>query len=272
MKILQALKAYSAVFVITCACFIFNSTEFMPIGILSLIAQDFGVSEAAVGLVITFYAWVVALASLPLMLLSSKIELKKLMLSILALFILAHIISSLANSFGLLIFSRLLVATAHAIFWSIVSVMAVRSAPKGGEAIALSLVLTGTAVAMILGLPLGRVIGIYLGWRMTFLSIGILGLITWILLYKISPKLPSQSNLSLQTLPSLLENKIFINLCLLTLFLISAHFTAYSYIEPFLAQSFSEASITWILVLFGAMGFWLVFYFLNFLLKMLGFL
>jgi len=249
------LKAYGAVLGITCACFIFNSSEFIPIGILSLIAQDFKLSEAAVGLIITFYAWVVAIASLPLMLLTSKIELKRLLLGVLALFVVAHIFSTLANSMGMLIFSRLLVATAHSIFWSIASVMAVRAAPKGGEAIALSLVLVGTTTALVLGLPLGRVIGLYLGWRMTFLSIGVVALLVWILLFIILPKMPSNSAHGLKSLPNLLENKAFRHLCFLTLLFITAHFTTYSYVEPFLALRFSEEEITFVLVLFGAMGF-----------------
>lgn len=252
---LKTLHSYKGVIAITCACFIFNSSEFIPIGILSLIAQDFKLSEAAVGLIITFYAWVVAIASLPLMLLTSKIELKRLLLGVLALFIVAHLFSALANSMGMLIFSRLLVATAHSIFWSIASVMAVRAAPKGGEAIALSLILVGTTIALVLGLPLGRVIGLYLGWRMTFLSIGIVALLVWFLLFVVFPKMPSTSTAGLHTLPNLLENKAFRHLCFLTLCFITAHFTAYSYIEPFLALKFSEEAITLILVLFGAMGF-----------------
>lgn len=253
---MSTIKVWLPVLTITFAAFIFNSSEFIPIGILSLIATDFGMSESIVGVsIVTFYAWIVALASLPLMLLFSQVELKKLMLYVLVLFVVANIISSLAHTLALLVVSRLLVATAHSIFWSIVSVMAVRAAPEGKHNVALSFILGGTSIAMIMGLPLGRTIGLYFGWRMTFLCIGVFAFIILILFWRFFPTMPSNSNVSIRSLPSLIGNKIFQHICVITALLITAHFTAYSYIEPFLAEAFSENGITWILVLFGLMGF-----------------
>ena len=55
---------------LTLSAFIFNTSEFMPIGLLTDIAVDLHVTEARAGMLISVYAWVVALLSLPLMLLS----------------------------------------------------------------------------------------------------------------------------------------------------------------------------------------------------------
>jgi len=54
--------------ILTVAGFTFNTSELIPIGLLSDIAGSFGVSEARAGMLITVYAWVVALMSVPLML------------------------------------------------------------------------------------------------------------------------------------------------------------------------------------------------------------
>ena len=73
-------------------------------------------SEAKVGFLISMYAWVVALASLPLMLTFSKVELKRLLLCVMALFVISHILSGMANSYAMLIISRIGVAFSHALF------------------------------------------------------------------------------------------------------------------------------------------------------------
>ena len=125
----KGLKAWLPVLGLTCAAFIFNTSEFVPIGLLSDIAGSFGISESQTGLMITIYAWVVALASLPLMLVFAKTENKKLMLSITSVFVVSHIFSAVAGDFYMLMISRVGVACAHAIFWSMVTPFAVRIAP-----------------------------------------------------------------------------------------------------------------------------------------------
>lgn len=76
-------KSWLPVIALTFAAFIFNTSEFIPIGLLSGIASDLQVTEAKAGLLITIYAWVVAAASLPLMLAVSKMEYRKILLWIL---------------------------------------------------------------------------------------------------------------------------------------------------------------------------------------------
>ncbi|TLE01206.1 sugar transporter [Helicobacter muridarum] len=247
---------YLALLSLSFAVFVFNTSEFIPIGLLSLIANDFGMSDAHTGIMITIYAWVVALVSLPLMLLLSNIALKRLMLFTIAIFVLSHIASALSQNYYTLIASRIAVACAHAIFWSIASPMAVRIVQPNKQGLALSFIITGGAIAIILGLPLGRVIGLYIGWRMSFLAIGILAFLTLIMLWQAFPKLESTDSISLAILPKIFKNKSLMAIYLITAALITAHFTAYSYIEPFLAKvaHFSEDGITLTLVAFGLVG------------------
>ena len=71
---------------LTVSAFIFNTSEFMPIGLLIDISQSFGMTEDQTGIMITIYAWMVALLSLPLMLVLYRIELRKLLLATLSVF------------------------------------------------------------------------------------------------------------------------------------------------------------------------------------------
>lgn len=241
---------------LTFSTFIFNTSEFIPIGLLSDIASDFAITESKAGMLITVYAWIVALTSLPLMLAFSKTENKKLMLNIVALFIASHVLSGLSTSYYMLMLSRAGVACAHAIFWSIVTPLAVRVAPEGRRSTALSLIITGSSVAMIVGLPLGRAVGLLVGWRATFLLIAALSAIVFIILAASLPKTPSDNDVSIKSLPVLLRTPGLGGIYLLTVIIITGHYTSYSYIEPFLAQvaGMSNTLITIVLSIFGIVG------------------
>lgn len=106
---------------------------------------------------------------------------------------------------------------------------------------------------MVLGLPIGRIVGQYFGWRTTFFAIGMGALVTLLCLIKLLPKLPSEHSGSLKSLPVLFRRPALMSLYLLTVIVVTAHYTAYSYIEPFV-QTIAGLSANFATVLLLVLG------------------
>ena len=255
-KAVSRQSQYLRVMLMGISAFVVNTTEFVPVALLSDIAQDFSISTAKTGSMLTLYAWIVAAMSLPLMLLTGKMERKRLLLGVFVVFVVSHVLSVMAWSFEVLLISRVGIALSHAIFWSITAAITMRIAPEGKQAFALSVLATGTSLAMVLGVPLGRLIGQWFGWRATFAAIGVIAFIVFALQAKLLPTLPSMFEGNIKKVPELLKNPLLVGLYLVCFLVFTAHYTAYAYIEPFMAEvgGITGNKATAILLIFGGAG------------------
>lgn len=256
MKTKMSLKEWLPLIGMTISAFLVNTSEFMPIGLLTDISNDFNMTAAQAGVMITAYSWTVTILSLPLMLLACKIEPKKLLLGTLTVFSTCQVLSVISIGFPFLVVSRIGVACAHSIFWAIASPLAVRVVSKEQQSKALSAIITGTAIAMVLGMPLGRMIGLQIGWRMTFLCVAVISFLVLVYLAFVFPKIENTESFSINQLPELFKNSRLMITYIITFLFATGYYTTYSYIEPFLQRvaGFPSTLVTITLMLFGIAG------------------
>jgi MFS transporter, DHA1 family, inner membrane transport protein len=164
------------------SCFL--TAEALPIGLLPQISSSMHTSLSTTGLLVTIYALLVVVASIPLARFTRRIPRRYLLAAVAAGLCIGSVGSSLAPNFGILIASRIFTATAQAIFWATGPLEAASLVRPERRSRALTAVFGGSAAGQVLGLPIGTAIGHAAGWRVAFVALaaGALVLLATILL------------------------------------------------------------------------------------------
>ncbi|GGP48739.1 MFS transporter [Saccharothrix coeruleofusca] len=167
--------------------FSFVTTEAAPIGLLTLIAEDLDRSLTTIGSLVSAYAAVVVLASVPLTRLTRDLPRRTLLGGLLAVFAVATLASALAPTFELLLVARLVTALSQALFWSVVAPVATGMFPAHRHGAVVSTLFTGSSLAPVLGIPAGTWLGVQVGWRATFLALAAIVTATCVVVIALLP-------------------------------------------------------------------------------------
>ena len=233
------------------AAFCFATTESMPIGLLPLIADGLDVSPSAVGLLVTGYGLVVAIASVPLVWLTARVRRRQLLTVVMLVFIVMTFAAALAPGYPALMVARLVTALAQAVFWPIAMVAAADLLPPEHQGRAAAYVFAGGSLAIVLGVPLGTWLGVAAGWRIPFLGLGALCLLG---LAAIASLIPDQEHGQKRVVRAYPSSREFWLLVITVTLAVGGAFTAYTYITEFLTtvSGFSTSALSPLLLAGGA--------------------
>lgn len=233
--------------------FAIGTTEFSPMGLLPNIANDLGVSIPSAGMLITGYALGVMLGAPIMTLWFGGFARRNALILLMAIFTVGNLIAAFAPNYMSLMGARLITSLNHGAFFGIGSVVAASVVPANKQASAVATMFMGLTIANIGGVPLATWVGQNIGWRMSFLAISALGVITMLSLWKALPvgSVGQKPNVKMEL--KVLTRLPVVLALLTTVFGASAMFTLYTYIAPSLVE-FTHASptfITMMLVLIG---------------------
>ncbi len=231
-----------------------GSTEFISVGLLPLMTDDFGISLSTAGLTVSIYALGVTVGAPLLTALTSRLSRKTVLLLVMTIFIIGNLTAAVAPNFSILLIGRIISALAHGVFMSIASVIAADVVEPNKRASAIAFMFTGLTLATVTGVPLGTFIGQVTDWRMSFIfivTIGIIGLISNALL--VPSQLSKGNPISLRDIGKVLGNIRMLLILFITAIGYGGAFVVYTYVSPILEQymCYSPHAVVIILVVYG---------------------
>lgn len=242
------------------AIFVSVTSEFLPTGLLPEMAEDLGVAQSRIGLLVTVFAATVVLTAAVLTNLTRRFRRKPLVIIVLVVFALSNFLGAIAPSYEVVVASRVLGGLAHGLFWAVVGAYPGHLVAKRQLARAVAITAAGGSAAFVLGVPAGTALGHILGWRLAFTIVGIVILLLIVLVIRFLPRVdhrqsakPGEIPIPLRRDPTLLG---VVLVCVITLVLMVGHNLYYTYIVPFFTtvNGFPDDAVSLLLLVYGLAG------------------
>lgn len=239
--------------VLTLCAFAVATTEFILVGLLPEIAADLSVSLPVAGLLVTAYMLVVTVGGPAGAIITSRLPRRGLLLGTMALAVAAAGLSSLAGSYGVLLIARLGSALAQALFVAVASQVAMLVVPAARQTTAVARVFNGFALATVLGLPIGTLVGQRLGWHAAFALVTVLAGAGLAGILAFCPPVPQSSATRTESTLRVMLRPIVLLGLLTTLLTFTGFVAAFTYVAPMLREvtGLDDVGVSLALVVYG---------------------
>ncbi|MDK9494819.1 MFS transporter [Streptomyces katrae] len=229
------LRAWAAVAAVSLGIFCLITSELLPVGLLTPVGADLGVSDGTAGLMVTVPGLVAGLCAPLVTVGAARLDRRHVLCALIALMAAANLAAAFAPDFGVLLAARLLVGVSVGGFWAVAGGLAVRLVPGRHVGRATALIFGGVPTASVLGVPAGTLLGELGGWRTAFGAVGVLGALATAALLLLLPALPPSGPVPFRELPALLRRNRGVRAGVVVTFLVvTGQFAAYTFVRPVL--------------------------------------
>ena len=239
---------------IALALFAFNTAENLPIGLLDLMSDDLGVPLAAIGLLVSSSAIVVAIASLPLAYGSGQFPRRYVLTGVIAILAASTWISAATDSYAVLLGARLAGALAQALFFAVLAPAAVALFSPQVRGRVVGFVFASGSFATVAGVPAGTWLGHLDSWRTSFYALSAVSVVALLAVAACVPTTrPGESHADTGVEPDAKRYRLVL---LTTAISATGAFTAFTYVAPFLREvtQLGAGAVSALLTLFGIGG------------------
>lgn len=225
------------IYILAVACFVTGMVELIVGGMLDLVSSDLHISVSTAGQLITLYSVVFAVSGPVLLAAASRVERKLLYQCALLVFIAGNVLSVVSPNFTMMVIARILSAASAALITVLSITMASQMAEPAYRARAIGVIFMGVSGSLVLGVPVGMMLGNAFGWRAPFVMISILAVISFIAVQIFITKTPPSETVPLRKQLASLKNGKIIFGQLITILMLTGHLTLYAYLTPFLQET-----------------------------------
>ncbi|WP_117168041.1 MFS transporter [Paraliobacillus sediminis] len=241
------------VFILALSTVAVGMVELVIGGILPTIANDLNISLSSAGQLITVFALIYAIFGPVLLVITSKMERKKLYLISLSVFFIGNIMTYFSPDFTFMMIARVLTAMSTALIVVLSLTIASKVVSPAHRAKALGLIYMGISSSLVMGVPLGILISEEFGWRIIFLGIAILSIGSFVLISIFLERIPGENSIPLSKQLKAVSSIKIGSAHLATMFMLAGHYTIYAYFTPFLETELHLNS-SWISICYLLFG------------------
>jgi len=245
------------------ATFVYVTFEVFPVGLIQDIAYSIDVTASQVGLLVSGYAMVAAIATIPTVALASRVSRRTALVVSLLLLVVAEVLTVASTTFAMLAVSRFIAALTHGVVWSLVVPSAATLVPRERVGTATAVVFGGASLALILGSPVTTFIGSHIGWRTTALLLALVTVASTIAVFwalRTTTLQPDMESVT-QKYSAVAQRSGPVNwrevlvLCTISILLVTAHFITYTYFAVVITKiTGTSSAVAMFLTLFGIAG------------------
>lgn len=208
-----------------------GTTEFVSMGLLNMIAEDFQITEDTAGVIITSYALGVVVGAPLITALTGMIPRRRLLLLLMAAFTIGNGLSVFAGEYEVLIAARFIAGLPHGAYFSVAGLSAASMAPIAQRGRAVAFISMGLSVATVIGVPAAQALGSALGWHAAYALVAVVGLTTIGALWFLMPHMTKMRPTNPRTeLGALKRSQVWLTLAMGTVGF-GGMFAVYTYIS-----------------------------------------
>lgn len=249
--------AWSAVLSMSLCVAMLIASEFMPVSLLTPMAEGLGATEGQTGQAISVSGLFAVGASLLVTTVAGRLDRKWVLVAMTALMLLSLVMVAAAPNFAILMAGRALLGICVGGFWALAAAVIMRLVPPGDLPRALAMMYGGQALAAAFAAPLGSYLGGMIGWRGVFwLLVPIVAAnMVWHLVAL--PSLPARQRQDFRKMIDLLRRPYFFRGLVAAIFTWGSAFTMFTYLRPFLEQvtRVDVTTLSVLLLILGCAGF-----------------